>query len=166
MGGTYRQMSRALGELQSEQVVVRAGYGVYLRPAVRDVEKGVEQVRQRLGKRVRRELVIAGISVQIGSPSRVPNKQEQQDQRKLVMAQRITEKFPVSLIRQRSLENIDRWQKQGAWVSAFEEWRELLTKGTDRQVLAVMTGEDEKANRLRQSAPYAGLLSQAEVEAI
>lgn len=82
------------------------------------------------------------------------------------MARLITEKFAMPVIRYRSLENMARWQKNGVWVSAFEEWRELLTSGTAQQVLAVMTGQDEKSNRLRQSAPYAGLLTQAEVEAI
>ncbi|MTV40425.1 hypothetical protein [Duganella radicis] len=166
LGGTYRQLSRALSELQREQVLMRAGYGLYMRPTVREVEKSIEQIQQRLGRRVRREVTIGGITVQLGMPSSTPNKQDLQDRRKLVMARLITEKFAVPVIRQRSLENMERWQKNGVWVSAFEEWRELLTRGTDQQVLAVLTGLDEKSNRLRQSAPYAGLLTQAEVEAI
>jgi hypothetical protein len=166
LGGTYRQLSRALSELQSERVVVRAGYGVYMRPTVRELENGIEQVRQRLGRRVRREVTIGGITVQPGMPSSMPNKQDVQDRRKLAMAGRVIEKFALPIIRRRSLENMDRWQKNGVWVSAFEEWRQLLISGTDQQVLAVMTGHDEKSNRLRQSAPYAGLLTQAEVEAI
>lgn len=166
LGGTYRQLSRALSELQSERVVVRAGYGVYMRPTVRELENGIEQVRQRLGRRVRREVTIGGITVQLGMPSSMPNKQDVQDRRKLAMAGRVIEKFALPIIRRRSLENMDRWQKNGVWVSAFEEWRQLLISGTDQQVLAVMTGHDEKSNRLRQSAPYAGLLTQAEVEAI
>lgn len=166
LGGTYRQLSRALSELQSEHVVVRAGYGLYMRPTVREVEKVVEQVQRRLGRRVRREVTIGGITVQLGTPSNSPNKQDIQDRRKLIMARRITEKFEMSVIRHRSLKNMERWQEKGVWVSAFEEWRQLLTNGTDQQVLAVMTGRDEKSNRLRQSAPYAGLLTQTEVEAI
>jgi hypothetical protein len=166
LGGTYRQMSRALRELLSEQVVVRAGHGLYVRPTMREVEKGIEQVRGRLGRRVRREVTIGGITVQLGASSIVPNMQDVQDRRKLGMAGLITEKFSMAVIRRRSLENMERWQKNGVWVSAFEEWRQLLTSGTDEQVLAVMTGTDEKSNRLRQSAPYAGLLTQAEVEAM
>lgn len=166
LGGTYRQMSRALKELQGEQVVERVGYGLYIRPSVREVEKAVEQVRQRLGGRVRRELTIGGITVQLGASSSAPNKQDLQDRRKLSMAKLIAEKFSMAVIRRRSLENMERWQKNGVWVSAFEEWRQLLTNGTDKQLLAVMTGSDEISNRLRQSAPYAGLLTQAEVEAM
>lgn len=166
LGGTYRQLSRALSELQSEQVVVRAGYGLYIRPTVRDVEIAVEQVQQRLGRRVRREMTFGDTTVQLGLPSRAINKQDEQDRRKLAMARLIVKKFTMSDIRRRSLENMERWQKNGIWVSAFEEWRELLTYGSDPQLLAMMTGQDQNSNRLRQSAPYAGLLTQAEVEAI
>lgn len=94
------------------------------------------------------------------------NAQDVQDQRKLRMATLIVERFPLDMIRSRSLENLDRWIKNGVWVSAFDEWRHLLTHGNDAQVIAVMTGLDQNSNRLRQSAPYAGLLTQSEVEAI
>lgn len=166
LGGTYRQLSRALSELQSEQVVVRAGYGLYMRPASREVAQGIEQVQRRLGRRTRREVTINGITVQLGTPSFTPNKQDVQDRRKLMMAKRINEKFSMSVIRSRSLENMERWKIKGVWVSAFDEWSQLLSQGTDQQVEAVMLGLDEKSNRLRQSAPYAGLLTQAEVETI
>lgn len=166
LGGTYRQLSRALSELQSEQVVVRAGYGLYMRPTTREVEQGVEQVQRRLGRRTRREVTINGITVQLGTPSSTPNKQDVQDRRKLMMAKRIHAQFPMSVIRSRSLENIERWKRKGVWVSAFDEWSQLLTQGTDQQVQSVMLGLDEKSNRLRQSAPYTGLLLQAEVKTI
>lgn len=166
LGGTYRQLSRALNDLQVDRVVVRAGYGLYVRPTVRDVEQGVRQVRRRLGQRARREVTISGITVQLGASTTPVNQQDVQDRRKLVMARRIVERFPMGLIRKRSLDNIERWQKQGVWVSAFDEWRKILTQGSDEQVLAVMTGEDQVSNRLRQSAPYSGFLTQAEVEAI
>lgn len=166
LGGSYRQLSRALSQLQQEQVLVRAGYGLYMRPAIADVAQGVRAVQGRLGRRVRREVTINGISVQLGTSTTALNRQDAQDRRKLTMAKRIVEQFPLALIRQRSLENLDRWQRNGVWVSAFDEWRVLLEHGSDEQVIAVMKGEDQTSNRLRQSAPYAGLLKQAEVEAI
>ena len=165
-GGTDRQLSRALNQLQSEQVVVRAGYGVYVRPTLQEISKGIEQVQRRLGPRVRRQVTIGGVTVQLGAPSAALNEQEIQDRRKLAMARRVVEKFQLRTVRARSLENLDRWEKNGVWVSAFDEWRHLLTQGEDEQLLAAMTGSDEKANRLRQSAPYAGLLTQSEVESI
>nr|WP_315394934.1 hypothetical protein [uncultured Duganella sp.] len=166
LGGTYRQLSRALSDLQSEQVVLRAGYGLYIRPGVQDVKKGIEQVQRRLGPRVRREVTIGGTTVKLGMPSNTGNKQDHQDNRKLAMAKLIVKKFTMHEIRQRSLENIERWQKKGVWVSAFDEWRQLLIAGADHQLLTAMTGRDAYSNRLRQSAPYAGLLTQAEVEAV
>lgn len=166
LGGTNRQLSRALSELQNEQVVVRAGYGLYMRPSVQELNQGIEQIQHRLGRRTRREVTINGITVKLGTPSSSPNKQDLQDRRKLEMAWRIVTKYAFSDIRRISLENMERWQKNGVWVSAFEEWRQLLTEGTDQQVQAAMTGQDEKSNRLRQSAPYAGLLTQTEVESI
>ena len=52
---------------------------------------------------------------------------------------------------------------RGVWVSAFDEWREIAKSGDDGVLFAAMLGRDEDAVRLRQSAPYAGLLSQEEV---
>lgn len=166
LGGTYRQLSRALSQLQQDRIVVRVGYGLYMRPAASDVERGLQHVKRRLGQRVRREVTISGVTVQLGAPSTPRNKQDVQDQRKLIMARRIVERFPMEVIRRCSLDNMSRWQRQGVWVSAFDEWRKILMQGSDQQVLDIMTGEDQMSNRLRQSAPYAGLLTQAEVEAI
>ena len=81
------------------------------------------------------------------------NEQDYQDRRKLRMATLIVAKFPLETVRKTSLANLDRWIKNGVWVSAFEEWRLLLAEGTDAELLAVMIGLDENANRLRQSAP-------------
>lgn len=36
-----------------------------------------------------------------------------------------------------------------------------MTQGSDEEVIAAMTGQDEKATRLRASAPYPGLLDEA-----
>lgn len=166
LGGTYRQLSRALCQLQQDRVVVRIGYGLYMRPTSIDVDRGVKQVKLRLGHRVRREVTISGITVQLGAPPEPRSQQDVQDQRKLIMARRVAERFPLEVIRQCSLNNMDRWERQGVWVSAFDEWRKILMQGSDQQVLEFMTGEDQRSNRLRQSAPYAGLLTQAEVEGI
>lgn len=80
------------------------------------------------------------------------------DRFKRLAAAAIVARCDISLIRSHSLANLDRWIASGTWVSAFDEWRQLLTRGTDEQIQAVMTGSDEYANRLRQSPPYTGLL--------
>lgn len=163
--GNYRQLSRALGALQGESVVVRAGYGVYLRPQLASVEQAVKKVRERLGHRVNRQLTVAGTTVVLGAKAvERGNDQDRLDRRKLVMARAILKLCTIEEIRRKSLENIRRWNDGGVWVSAHDEWRKILEQGTDREVIAAMTGEDERANRLRQSAPYSGLLNTATLE--
>ena len=48
---------------------------------------------------------------------------------------------------------------------ALEEWRALLL-GPLSTVLATLEGDDERSQRLRQSSPFCGILSQAERTAI
>jgi hypothetical protein len=69
-------------------------------------------------------------------------------------------------IRAQSLANLHRWKGQGAWVSAYDEWTEILRKGDDGALFAAMLGREDQSNRLRQSMPYVGLLSEEEVKRI
>jgi antitoxin component of MazEF toxin-antitoxin module len=66
-------------------------------------------------------------------------------------------------IRAQILANLHRWRKQGAWVSAYDEWRNIARRGDDGELFAAMLGHDDNAVRLRQSMPFVGLLPQAEV---
>ena len=59
--------------------------------------------------------------------------------------------------------NVERWrarwkEKPPAWL---EEWRELLGQSW-QSVATLITGSDERATRLRQSSPFAGVLSNEE----
>ena len=74
------------------------------------------------------------------------------------MALAVIGSFTPAQIRAQILANLHRWRLQGMWVSAFDEWRDIAQEGDDGELFAVMLGRDEKAVRLRQSAPYAGLL--------
>jgi antitoxin component of MazEF toxin-antitoxin module len=67
-------------------------------------------------------------------------------------------------IRAQSLANLHRWNGQGTWVSAYDEWKEILQKGDDGALFAAMLGRDDNSIRLRQSMPYVGLLSEEEVK--
>lgn len=67
-------------------------------------------------------------------------------------------------IRAQSLANLYRWKAQGMWVSAYDEWTEILEKGGDGALFAAMLGRDDNSIRLRQSMPYVGLLSEEEVK--
>jgi hypothetical protein len=88
------------------------------------------------------------------------NRQEILDRFKLLAAMTIVETVDLATIRAQSLSNLDRWNANGVWVSAHDEWRALMTYGSDADVIAAMTGPDENSNRLRQSSPYPGLISQ------
>jgi antitoxin component of MazEF toxin-antitoxin module len=69
-------------------------------------------------------------------------------------------------IRAQSLANLHRWETRGTWVSAYDEWTAILERGSDGELFAAMLGRDDQSNRLRQSMPYVGLLSQEEVKRI
>jgi hypothetical protein len=81
----------------------------------------------------------------------------------LAAAKLILERFSVPVIRHMSIANLDRWKSKDSWCSAFDEWRFLMIAGSDKQIIEVMTGEDENSIRLRSSAPYTGMLDQAVV---
>lgn len=86
------------------------------------------------------------------------------DELKRVLALAVIRRFTPQEIRAQSLANLHRWKKQGAWVSAYDEWQALVEKGSDGALFAAMLGRDDRSNRLRQSPPYVGLLSRAEVK--
>jgi antitoxin component of MazEF toxin-antitoxin module len=69
-------------------------------------------------------------------------------------------------IRAQSLANLYRWKTHGSWVSAYDEWKEILERGSDGALFAAMLSRDDNSIRLRQSMPYVGLLSEEEVKAI
>lgn len=164
--GNYRQVTRALGELQKERVLMRAGYGIYTKPAIgSDLSTVIQKVRSRLpGRRVKRHVTVDGATVLLGYKAERRNAQTELDKYKLRLAKTVLSQFPLSVIRHKSLSNLDRWEAHGVWVSAHDEWRTLMCNGTDAEVIAVMTGEDQNANRLRQSAPFAGLLNAQTLE--
>jgi antitoxin component of MazEF toxin-antitoxin module len=86
------------------------------------------------------------------------------DEHKRKLAAAVVSHFTPNLIRAHSLANLHRWRKNGVWVSAYEEWRNIMENAGDGELFAVMLGRDDCANRLRQSPPYVGLLPREEVE--
>jgi antitoxin component of MazEF toxin-antitoxin module len=99
----------------------------------------------------------------IRPPDRSPLSQERLDELKRALALAVVRRFTSREIRAQSLANLHRWKNQGAWVSAYDEWQELIEQGDDGALFAAMLGRDERANRLRQSPPYVGLLPRDEV---
>ena len=95
--------------------------------------------------------------------SRAGLSQQALDELKRELAVAVVRRFTPREIRAQSLANLHRWKRQGAWVSAYDEWRELIEGGDDGELYAAMLGRDDRANRLRQSPPYVGLLPREEV---
>lgn len=161
-----RQLDRSLAMLETEGIIARAGYGIYLRPHVMTLEATLYALRALLGPRSRRLVTIDGITIAMGAPTGQMNRQTLLDEKKLASAKRVLQLCTFDEIRRRSLANIERWKNQGTWVSAFDEWQVLMVQGTDHEIAAVMTGEDERCNRLRQSAPYVGLVDPVDMAEI
>lgn len=61
--------------------------------------------------------------------------------------------------------NLDRWLAVSP-QSALEEWRQLLDSTPLPQLLDVLQSREERSARLRQSSPFAGVLSPEERTAI
>lgn len=85
------------------------------------------------------------------------------DELKRSIALAVVRRFTPREIRAQILANLHRWQSQGVWVSAYDEWRQIAQADDDGALFATMLGRDERAVRLRQSMPFVGLLSQDEV---
>ena len=85
------------------------------------------------------------------------------DELKRSIALAVVRRFSPNEIRAQILANLHRWRRQGAWVSAYDEWQGIAERGEDGELFAAMLGRDDDATRLRQSMPFVGLLSQEEV---
>jgi antitoxin component of MazEF toxin-antitoxin module len=95
-----------------------------------------------------------------------PNLHASLDAVKLEIGVRILSRFSVDEIRSRSLENLKRWKRQDVWGTVHEEWLRIVRAKSDGVLIGAMLGRDENSNRLRQSIPYTGMLTDKEVRAI
>lgn len=166
--GNYRQVSRALSALENDGLIKRAGYGLYIKPEKQeDIPEVINQIKHRLStrKRVKRLVTVGEVTVQIGLKSRRRNAQTSLDEKKLQRAKALVRHIDLATLRREGLENLDRWNANGAWCTAHDEWRELLQNADDRSLVSIITGTDQTSNRLRQSSPFPGLLKQHNAEA-
>jgi hypothetical protein len=85
------------------------------------------------------------------------------DEHRRTLALAVIRKFMPREIRAQILANLSRWREQGVWGGAYEEWKQIAVDADDGELFAAMIGRDENAVRLRQSAPYVGLLPKDEV---
>jgi antitoxin component of MazEF toxin-antitoxin module len=88
------------------------------------------------------------------------------DELKRLLSLAVIRHFSPQEIRAQGIANLYRWKRQGTWVSAYDHWTEILQRGSDGELFNAMLGRDDNSNRLRQSMPYVGLLSQEQVKEI
>jgi len=100
----------------------------------------------------------------IRPPRRGGFSHQELDEHKRRIAAAVVSTFSANHIRAHSMANLQRWKENGVWGPAYQEWQRLLEDAADGEVFAVMLGRDERANRLRQSPPYVGMLPRAQVE--
>ncbi len=77
---------------------------------------------------------------------------------RLERALEIVRRFTPREIRAKGLANLYRWKANGTWCTAYGDWETILEDPDDGRLFAAMLGRDENSVRLRQSAPYIGLL--------
>ena len=90
------------------------------------------------------------------------------DERSLAFHRLVAEKLRAdSALLDLARANLARWEATASprVRPVFAEWRALIAAPLD-DLLAVLTGEDERATRLRQSSPFAGALTSGERFAI
>ena len=112
-----------------------------------------------VGEGDRLELTDSGIR----PPVRARLAHAELDEHKRRLAAAVAARFSAQHIRAHSLANLHRWKAGGAWVSAYDEWSDILQRTNDGELFAVLLGRDERSNRLRQSPPYVGMLPREEV---
>ena len=60
--------------------------------------------------------------------------------------------------------NLKRWiqEDEGTTVAAHQEWLDILNENSFHEILEILRSDSEEACRLRQSSPFAGLLTPQE----
>jgi hypothetical protein len=89
------------------------------------------------------------------------------DERSLVMHRLIAAKVRASpVLLDKARENLRRWQKtEGSPSLTLAEWEDTLTDPAG-DVALLLEDSSERATRLRQSSPFAGILTEAERQTI
>jgi antitoxin component of MazEF toxin-antitoxin module len=85
------------------------------------------------------------------------------DELRRSIAVAVIERHTAREIRAQILGNLYRWKQGGVWGRPYEDWHDIASDNDDGRLFAVMLGRDEEAVRMRQSAPFVGLLPKEEV---
>ena len=60
-------------------------------------------------------------------------------------------------------ENLRRWRRKiRPWPPAFREWESIIDRHPTERILEILTQDNDEGQRLRQSDPFIGILTEAE----
>ncbi|MGB6487297.1 MAG: AbrB/MazE/SpoVT family DNA-binding domain-containing protein [Steroidobacteraceae bacterium] len=96
-------------------------------------------------------------------PARSGFSHQELDELRRSIAAAVIQRHTPREIRAQILGNLHRWKQSGVWGRAYEEWRDIASDDDDGRLFAAMLGRDDEAVRMRQSAPFVGLLPKEEV---
>ena len=84
----------------------------------------------------------------------------------LAMARRIAEKIREKPeLMEIARQNLRRWKMlevNQPWPRALREWEQILARNPPEQILGIFTQDNDDGQRLRQSDPFIGILSEKE----
>jgi hypothetical protein len=82
----------------------------------------------------------------------------------LAMTRRIAEKIQQKPgLMKIARDNLKRWKKiHRPWPPALREWEEILAQNPTERVLEILTQDNDEGQRLRQSDPFVGILTEKE----
>lgn len=82
----------------------------------------------------------------------------------LAMTRRISEKIQKQpKLMKIARENLRHWKKiRRPWPPALREWEQILEEHSTKDVLEILTQDTDEGQRLRQSDPFVGILTEEE----
>ena len=84
----------------------------------------------------------------------------------LAMGQRIAQKIREKPgLMEIARGNLKRWKKlkvNRPWPRALKEWEQILAKDSPDRILDILTQDNDEEQRLRQSDPFIGILTERE----
>ena len=165
-GRQHRRREFAASEIVSNGKGVITWYNVTMKVLIRPIGNSLGVIVPR--SMLERWGLTAGDSLDLTAdglrPPRRRNAHDRLDEFKRNLALEVLRRSSADEIRRHSLLNLTRWKQSGAWCTAYDDWRAILEGGDDGRLFAAMIGQDQEANRLRQSPPYMGILPSAVLE--
>lgn len=90
------------------------------------------------------------------------------DARLLALHEAVREHFlrDPQAVRKLAADNLVRWKARGVSSSGYREWEKILSTASDNEVASLLIEKGDAADFLRQSTPFAGVLSEDDRRAI